>query len=200
MAFRWTAGDGMTGLPSPAGIVFNTSIATAISADGSTIVGYGSSGSLTTPTAFRWTSENGTQVLAATALHPNGTATGVSADGSIVVGTVSSGLDAAAFIWDAAHGTRELKDVLRTDYGLDLTGWTLEGAAAVSADGTTIVGTGRNPSGNREAWAVVIPEPAGLTPVLLALIPLSRGARRRTPAGSLKGTGEPKGDGHLFLR
>jgi hypothetical protein len=41
---------------------------------------------------------------------------------------------------------------LLTSLGLDLTGWTLEVAQAVSADGRTIVGYGPNPSGNYEGW------------------------------------------------
>src|SRR5262249_29619862 len=36
--------------------------------------------------------------------------------------------------------------------GHDLTGWTLNLASAISADGRTIVGLGRNPAGQLEAW------------------------------------------------
>jgi hypothetical protein len=61
---------------------------------------------------------------------------------------------------------RDLKQVLQEDYGLDLTGWQLNGGGYlygcqetdVSADGLTIVGSGNNPSGNVEAWIAVLAE------------------------------------------
>jgi len=42
--------------------------------------------------------------------------------------------------------------VLVDDYGLDLTGWKLWKATAISDDGLTIVGSGENPNGETEAW------------------------------------------------
>ena len=62
-------------------------------------------------------------------------------------------------IWDSVHGMRSLKMVLENDFGLDLSGWDLTGAADISDDGLTIVGSGIN-SGRYEAWIAVIPEPA----------------------------------------
>jgi hypothetical protein len=63
---------------------------------------------------------------------------------------------------------RSLQTVL-TGLGLDLTGWTLVAAQAVSADGLTIVGYGTSPSGSSEAWvadlhtaASGVPEPSTL--------------------------------------
>jgi len=41
-----------------------------------------------------------------------------------------------------------------------LSGWTLEPARDVSGDGRTIVGWGRNPSGDLEGWIADIPEPS----------------------------------------
>lgn len=90
-----------------------------------------------------------------------GSATGVNADGTIVVGRGGSrpGLaNQISFIWTEADALRNLEDVLTTDYGLDLTGWTLGRATGT---GTTIVGTGINPLGQTEAWM------ATLTPVPL---------------------------------
>jgi hypothetical protein len=74
---------------------------------------------------------------------------------------------------------RSVKDLLETDYGLSLTGWTLEFSGAISDDGLTIVGVGKNPSGNAEAWIAVIPEPstALLVAVGLAGIAWTRGRR-----------------------
>ena len=51
---------------------------------------------------------------------------------------------------------RDLMDVL-TGLGVNLNGWILTEARAISADGTTIVGTGTDPAGQTEAWIATIP-------------------------------------------
>jgi hypothetical protein len=58
-----------------------------------------------------------------------------------------------AFIWDAANGTRQLQGVLSTQYGLDLTGWTLQRMTAMSADALVLAGNGLH-NGNAEGWVV----------------------------------------------
>jgi hypothetical protein len=40
-----------------------------------------------------------------------------------------------------------------------MTGWSLDLANGVSADGNTIVGFGRDPGGNNEAWIATLPAP-----------------------------------------
>ena len=45
-----------------------------------------------------------------------------------------------AFIWDATNGMQNLKDILANIYGLDITGWDLDEARSISADGKTIIG------------------------------------------------------------
>ena len=85
-----------------------------------------------------------------------------SADGSVVVGA-SVTFGSGAFVWTANDGMRSLHDILVTDLGLDLTGWTLTRALSISDDGLTIVGEGRNPNGFNEAWIATIPEPATLS-------------------------------------
>jgi hypothetical protein len=76
------------------------------------------------------------------------------ADGAVIVGFGRSASGSEAFLWDATHGMRSLRDVLVNDLGLGatLTGWTLTSANDISADGQFIVGSGINPSGNLEAW------------------------------------------------
>ncbi|MGK7929438.1 MAG: PEP-CTERM sorting domain-containing protein, partial [Spirulina sp.] len=55
---------------------------------------------------------------------------------------------------------------------LDLTGWTLEEATAISSDGLSIVGIGVNPDGNEEAWLArldspsQVPEPSSTVAIL----------------------------------
>jgi probable HAF family extracellular repeat protein len=152
-AFRWTSAGGMVGL----GDLFSGTIesqAFAVSADGSVVVGYG-----TAPQkeAFRWTSAGGMVDLEdVPSAIPESQALGVSANGSVVVGYADFSPDFVvnleAFIWDAAHGMRNLKSVLTNDHGLDLTGWTLTAANGVSSNGLVIVGIGRNPDGQLEAW------------------------------------------------
>jgi hypothetical protein len=68
-----------------------------------------------------------------------------------VVGYSISDFGSEAFIWDDTNGMQGLKDVLNSQ-GLNLTGWRLTEASAISDDGTTIVGTGKNPLGQTEAW------------------------------------------------
>ena len=149
----------MVGLGDLPGGIFR-SVAIDVSADGSTVVGWGASAAGTE--AFRWTSAGGMVGLGDL---PGGSfgssASGVSADGSTIVGASSGAAGSEAFIWDATHGMREL-DQLLVDLGLGpvLNGWTLAQAAAVSDDGLTIVGQGINPHGKYEAWLAVIGEPA----------------------------------------
>jgi hypothetical protein len=86
----------------------------------------------------------------------------------------------AAFIWDQAHGIRELQHVLATEFGLAaaLEGWQLTRANDISADGRVIVGEGINPDGTLEAWLAIIPEPSTLTLAIAALALPFAGCRR----------------------
>lgn len=169
--FRWTQAGGMVDLgPMPEG---TAGFASAASGDGSVVVGDAGN-------AFRWTEGSGMVGLGNTPSEAftHTVAWDVSADGSVIVGNGSTANGAAAFIWDSNHGMRLLRDVLVNDYGLDLIGWDLSSASAVSADGRTIVGGGINPSGLQEAWIAVLPEPS--TGLLFALgLAGFAGSRRR---------------------
>ena len=171
-AFRWTAATGMVGLGDLVG-GDGFSIASAVSSDGTAIVGISSRpGAPDNGEAFRWTSSGGMVGLgnAPDGRFLNSRATAVSADGAVIVGNgdaiVGEDLLTSPFIWDADHGMRPLQDLLANE-GVDLTGWTLDSATGISGDGRAIVGFGSNPSGRTEAWLVIIPEPA--TALLLAL-------------------------------
>jgi len=161
-AFRWTQGGGMVGLGDlPGGS--SRSSAEAASADGSVVVGYGYSAS--GYEAFRWTQDGGMVGLGEL---PGGSfgssAHAVSSDGSVVVGQSQTDQGITAFIWDETHGMRSLQDVLVSlGLGTELTGWQLQSANGISADGLTIFGSGLNPDGNPEAFrAVVVPVPGSL--------------------------------------
>ncbi|MFO8012433.1 MAG: PEP-CTERM sorting domain-containing protein [Phycisphaerae bacterium] len=88
----------------------------------------------------------------------------VTPDGRTIVGTVTwPGWHPEAFIWDPDHGLRTFQTVLEYQYGLDLSGWTLQRATGISGDGLVIVGSGINPDGNTEAWRVVLDSSADLS-------------------------------------
>jgi len=148
-AFRWTQQTGMVSLG--LGYLGLPSSANAVSADGSVIVGnHGGQ-------VFRWTQQTGRIGLGDVEHIGGGDAKGVSADGSILVGVGSDW--EMAFRWTQKTGMVSLKETL-IGAGLDVSGWTLSSANAISADGFTIVGSGTNPSGQSEAWvANLSPEP-----------------------------------------
>jgi probable HAF family extracellular repeat protein len=166
-AFRWNAGEGMVGLGDLPGGSFSSGAFSA-SEDGSVIVGR--SNSATGNTAFRWTAGQG--MLPLGSLPPgaiSSVAYDVSGDGLRVVGLLSiDGVGNRAMLWDATAGMRRLDDVL-VEAGVDLTGWTLATASAISSDGLAIVGVGSNPAGEVEGWLVILPTAAAVP----ALAPLS---------------------------
>jgi uncharacterized membrane protein len=134
--------------------------------------------------AFRWTEAGGMVGLGDL---PGGlfysVANAVSGGGSVIVGSGHTDSGFQATIWDATHGTRNLRDVLVNDYGMgaSLAGWELASATGISADGLTIVGTGSSPSSGSEAFLVhlnsPVPEPS--TVVLFALgVAFYMGTRR----------------------
>jgi len=151
-AMRWTPLGGMVGLGDLPGWDFH-STAYAVSPDGSAVVGTASGAS--GPEAFRWTRESGMVGLGDL---PGGLSYsygyGVSAGGTVVVGQSGVLGGSQAFIWTPANGMQSLQDVLTQQYKVNLAGWTLETARAVTPDGRVIVGYGRNPYGQTEAWRV----------------------------------------------
>jgi len=116
-----------------------TSIATAVSADGSVVVGRSSSLTVPYGEAFRWEDGQmqGIGVLPGDAAS---VALAVSADGSIIVGeSEDDDGNERIFIWTAETGMSALRDVL-TAQEVDLTEWTLERFGGLSANGRYLVG------------------------------------------------------------
>ena len=186
-AFVWTEATGMTVLPDlPGGGI--ASAAWAVSSDGSTVVGWSRSSLGLEPVL--WDSSGAIVGLGSIpGVAPTGGAFGVSADGSVIVGVAGSTATAAgphAFVWDRQRGMRTVESVL-TSAGIDLEGWKLTSARAISADGLSIAGAGINPSGQAEAWLAVIPEPSSGAMVAAGVLALA--CRRQHRSRNEKGPG-----------
>lgn len=155
-AFRWSKDTGMVGLGVLKGRT--NSIALDAASGGDLVVGQSGSPSERTSEAFFWTQDNGMVPLGdLPGGVVDGVANAVSSDGGCIVGRSSTSLSGGgAFIWDPKNGLQQLHAVLTQEYDLDLEGWTLSSAEGLSADGRTIVGTGRNPAGQSEGWIVYL--------------------------------------------
>jgi uncharacterized membrane protein len=176
-AWRWTAAGGVQILPGvPTGV---PAAAYGVSANGQVIVGDFNT------QAMRWTAGGGFQALGLGAF--SSTAVDASADGSVIVGNGyfdASQTAPSAFIWDAAHGMRDLRSVLISDFHLgEPTMWTLTEATGISDDGLTIVGNGIDRLGVREGWVVHIPAPGALPLLGAAVLFGLRGRRERKERG-----------------
>ncbi len=69
------------------------------------------------------------------------------------IGARSSAIP-VAFLWREGRGIAPLKEVLESEFHLDLTGWTLTAASAITPSGSAICGRGTNPQGKVQAWVV----------------------------------------------
>jgi len=176
--FRWTSQNGLVNLGLPPGGA-NEASAQDVSNDGNTIVGYGVKPSGDSY-AFLWREDGGFQNLGSLLGDTISLAREVSGDGSRIVG-YSRRADFRAVLWDGANGIRDLRQMLIDDFGLNLTGWLLTDAFAISSDGNTIVGVGINPQGEQEAFRAVIPEPCTAA-FALAAIAILRPRRRSHPS------------------
>lgn len=156
----WTAQAGMQ-LVGGVGNLPNGNEAAAVdvSRDGSVIIGYdyvidpywNSS-----QHGWRWTAAGGMEDLG---VFPGSTYTvpmGVSPDGKVIVGIADIGGSNHPFLWDAAHGLRELRDVLTAQgHGAELDGWLLDSATCIGGSGPYyIAGEGGNPAGYICGWVV----------------------------------------------
>lgn len=154
-AFYYTPELGMIGLGDLDIQGGTNSIANGISSDGHVVVGYGTRDNIGRE-AFRWTLEDGMVGLGDL---PGGQhysdANACNIDGSVIVGYATDDQGPQAFIWTKQDGMRDLKQVLETDYGLNLSAWNLTYATDISADGRTIVGVGRH-NDRIEGWVAYL--------------------------------------------
>ncbi|MGB6221433.1 hypothetical protein [Haloferula sp.] len=150
-AFVWRSSGGIQRLGDLPGGGWSSE-ASAVSSDGSVIVGYGSTSS-TEIEGLRWVN----QVMTSVGDLPGGSKNcrlhDVTGSGSIAVGSGHDEGGQTAVIWDEINGLRKLSDLL-VNSGFDITGWNLTSAVGISADGDVIVGNGINPLGKPEAWRV----------------------------------------------
>ena len=132
-AFRWTAEGGTESLGFlPGGPGY--SIANAVSADGNVIVGRSISANGTE--GYIWTEAEGMVVT------ENFFANDISLDGCLLIGSgiLADNISEAA-VWSEETGMISVFDFL-TGQGIDLTDWTLSSLAAISDDGTALIGPG----------------------------------------------------------
>jgi probable HAF family extracellular repeat protein len=155
-AFRWTPAGGLQDLGLTTG---DESIALAISADGSVIVGEARDASGFWR-AFRWTASTGMQDIG-TLGGPESAAYSVSSDGTVIVGTsLTSGSTGSdhAFRWTATTGMQDLRSLLQAVGVHTADNWvSVDTASGVSADGTVIVGFGLNPRTTKFPFGVWTP-------------------------------------------
>lgn len=150
-AFRWTEATGIESLGFPINQSERQSRVSAISADGTVIVGWGE------VSAFRWTREQGMRVLSYE--HQWSDACATNRDGSAIVGWA----DGRAFLWTEVLGMVDLNTYLPS-IGFDLGTWKLGRAGAISADGRTIAGVGSPDDVQQLGWILTLPTASHLCP------------------------------------
>jgi probable HAF family extracellular repeat protein len=143
-AYRWTLGGGPIDLGALEG--HTLSEAAGVSASGEFVVGVSYNG-IPASQAFRWSQAEGMIGLGSLPDTTGSRAMASSGNGSVIVGYAPP----VAFVWDITHGMRNLAELIKRDYGTDLSDWGLYEATAISTDGRTIVGNGYH-NGVPEAW------------------------------------------------
>ena len=152
-AFVQRRGLPMTGLGDFPGGSF-TSTANAVSGDGSVVVGTGAIaiGAIPQSAGFRWSPSSGLTPLAVPAGATNGQALAISGDAKVIGGTAIFTNGPGAVVWTTGGGAQSLASVLAAK-GVNMTGWALINASAISADGDVIAGDGLR-NGQAEGWVL----------------------------------------------
>lgn len=150
-AFRWTVTSGFSILDAP---YAGDSGISECSADGARLIGWNER------SPVYWDASG--QPIALAAVGTSTPVLGIADNAPVLVGrSLNPAYDRfydIATIWLGSDLLfRSLQEVLEVDFGMDLGGWHLGSANAVSADGRTIVGWGFNPEGEEEGWVVRLP-------------------------------------------
>lgn len=168
-AYKWTQATGMVSFGDlPGGAQLGTCF--DITDDKSVIIGSGADAA--GEKFCRWTNDANLTALGdlaggTTQSRPSG----VSADGAVIVGFGNDASGQRAVVWHQSFGMKDLKTWLIEKGVTGLANWTLQNASGVSADGTTIIGYGINPSGQTEAWVAKIEVPESKGAVFMAQTP-----------------------------
>ena len=151
----WTADGSVRNIARPP--ASRTGFFRDVTPDGRVLIGGGRLEDSNVPRSFSWTEDNGWFDLGDfPAGGTGGFPLAVSDDGSVIVGGYTLfGFGGRAYIWTEDQGIQDLNEVAR-GLGIDLLGWTLTQATAISADGRTIAGVGTNPSGVDDSWVLVL--------------------------------------------
>lgn len=158
-AFRWTESTGFVNLgvlPGQGGSDTSVnSFSLACSDDGDVIVGYSGS------RAFRWTQESGMVDIGSLPGTTITEAYDVSADGRVIIGRSIGNPQLQgpqSFVWREGQAMRNLSDIIRERLGRDFGNWYFT-AQAISADGTTVVGSAYDGSSLTYPFVAVIADP-----------------------------------------
>lgn len=151
----WTEADGYSLLPYPSATGSIQGRAFGISTDGAFVVGEAVDNG--GRSQARWSlADGGFQWLGELPGGPwEGAARACSADGSVVVGWSRGLRGQEATIWRAGDDNiRSIKEMLLTDYGIDVGGRLLTAASSVSDDGTVICGHSTGTDGLPDGWVL----------------------------------------------
>ncbi len=161
-AVRWTGETGAVESLTGFGDEAYDWYAAAASSDDSVIVGYrwpaGVEPGDRRGIAFRWEAGEVEMLGELPGGAIQSRAADISGDGRIIVGHSESEAGRTAFVWDATQGMRSLQQVLQ-QRGVNVSGWNLSTAVAISQDGTQIAGTGTNPQGEPQSFLATLPRP-----------------------------------------
>lgn len=152
-AFRWI-GNSVELLPGSA-------VARAASQNGSVVVGQAYWPDTQTQGAVQCT-VSGRMVKLGTLGDPISAAYAASSNGKVIIGkwlTTSLSNSKRTFRWTNRKKMQDLRRELLDAGVTAVQNWTLHAVTSVSHDGTVIVGYGRNPNLQFEAWRVVLPLP-----------------------------------------
>jgi hypothetical protein len=155
--FVWTPGAGFSLIGGLPGVPGSDCSLYAVAAGGSVAAGsvINAAGNVQ---PVRWYPGRGLRIINNLAGYDAGRALDVSDDGEVIIGeAIQFQQPARAFVWDRVRGTRDLRSYLIQLGSIEVAGWTLRTATAVSADGRVIAGWGTDPQGHTQAYVARVP-------------------------------------------